>query len=142
VSDLSLADKYTDAFWRVVPIPVALVAALIAVVAHPSGVAIAALVLVGVVGFLVELTVWRDLKRRWSTGVPQESVGRLFEEPTWPATLTLCGVLLWVAFTSKVHRTEGGSWGDAAIFGLVGLAVYAGLIAFVSLVMHGFGHRD
>ncbi len=140
MTDLSLADKYTDAFWRVVPIPLLIGVDVVGVVLRPSGVAVAAFVLVGIVGLALEAVICRDLRRRWAAGVPREAIGH-FGEPQRPVVLVILAVCLWAAWTFKAHGTQGMSWGEASLFALILLPVYAGLIAVVAGLMHVFGHR-
>ncbi len=139
MSNISFAEKYNDAFWRVVPIPVLLGADLVAVLRDPSGVAVTALVLIGVVGLLVELSIWRDLRTRWTAGASDESVEGSAEDSWRPAKLALIGLMLVGAWTLKAHDTEGMSWGDAAVFSLVLLPIYVALLAVVVAIVHLFG---
>lgn len=141
MNELSFADKYTDAFWRVTPIPLLVGADVIAVILRPSSAGVVALLVVAFVGLLVELVILRDLRRRWSAGVPRSSIGSL-GEPSGAATLVLFGVLLWGGWTLKGHGTQGMSWGDAALFALILLPIYAALIALLAGVAHLFGYRE
>ena len=140
-SDLSFADKYTDAFWRVTPIPLLVGADVIGVILRPSTAGLVALLVVAVAGLLVELVILRDLRRRWSAGVPRSSIGSL-GEPSGAAMLVLFGVLLWGGWTVKGHGTQGMSWGEAALFALILLPIYAALIALLAGVAHLFGSRE
>jgi hypothetical protein len=42
----------------------------------------------------------------------------------------------------KGHGTQGMSWGEAALFALILLPIYAGLIALLAGVAHLFGSRE
>lgn len=141
MSELSFPDRYTDAFWRVVPIPLLVGVDVVGVVLRPSPAGIAALAIVAVVGLLVEVVICRDLKQRWAAGVPRESIGS-WGEPGRPAVLVLGAACLWGAWTWKGHATQGQSWGDAALFALILLPVYAALIALVAGLMRLLGPRD
>ena len=55
--------------------------------------------------------------------------------------LVLFGVLLWGGWTVKGHDTQGMSWGEAALFALILLPIYAALIALLAGVAHLFGSR-
>lgn len=138
---LSFAEKYTDAFWRVVPIPVAIGAALIGVQARPSALAVVALLLIGIVGLLVEMIVCRQLRKRWAAGL-RDAFGDRPDDSWMPAKLAMCAIFLVAAWTWKGHDTQGMSWGEAALFSLILLPVYIGLIAIVALIAHALGYGD
>jgi hypothetical protein len=140
--ELSLGEKYTDAFWSVVPIPVALGVSLIAVLANPSGLGVVALVLIGVVGVLVELTICNALRRRWDAGLSPEAVGRWGEDSWWPAKAALLAIVMIEAATWKGHDTQGMSWGDAALFSLIGVPAYIAVIAVVGAIARALEHGD
>ncbi len=139
---LSIAEKYTDAFWRVVPIPLALGVALVAVWANPSGLAMVALVLTGLVGLLVEVIVCRELRERWAAASVLNAVGDRADDSWMPAKLAVFAIFLVAAWTWKGHDTQGMSWGEAALFSLILLPVYIGLVAIIAAIAHAVGHGD
>lgn len=140
--ELSFAEKYTDAFWRVVPIPLAIGVALVAVWANPSGLAMVALVLTGLVGLLVEVIVCRELRVRWAAGFAPNAVGEWSDNSWMPANWAVFAIFLVAAWTWKGHDTQGMSWGEAALFSLILLPVYVGLIAIIAAIAHAVGHGD
>lgn len=140
--DLSIAEKYTDALWRVVPIPSALGVALVAVWANPSGLAMVALVLTAIVGLLVEVIVWRELRDRWAAGSAPNAVGDSGDDSWTPAKWAVSAIVLVAAWTWKGHCTQGMSWGEAALFSLILLPVYIGLIAIIAAIANAVGHGD
>lgn len=139
---LSFAEKYADAFWRVVPIPAALGVALIGVWAKPSALAVVALLLIGMVGLLVEVIVCGELRRRWGAGLPLNAVGDRTDDSWMPAKIALFAIFLVAAWTWKGHATQGMPWGEAALFSLILLPVYFGLIAIIAAIAHAVGHGD
>ena len=92
MANLSFWDKYTDAFWRLVPIPTLVIMGAITVAPHPSLIAVVALLLLTVVGGVTEALIWRRLRLRWTDLSPDEA-GTLFE-PNSQRELALATILL------------------------------------------------
>lgn len=122
----TLADKYQEAFWWVVPIPALLVADSVAVALRPSSAGVVALVAIMMVGLSTELVVWQHLRRRWAAGAPPAEL-----DPRLQLALAL--VCLWAAATWK-SRTAYSSWGESAVFALLAVAVLGVVIAVVGFV--------
>ncbi len=123
--DLSRAEKYRDAFWRLVPIPAGVVIALASVIVHPSATGVVAVAVLGVVGALVEVVLWRKLQIRWEGGVPEESVGQLIEPD---GALRLLFIVLALGTVRAI------------VFGLslpvivIAVCIYAGLFGLMVVV--------
>ena len=134
VAELSFAEKYADAFWRLVPIPALVVADGVALARHPSAPGVAALVLLALVGSFVEVIIWNRLRLRWQRGLDPESVGRLYE-PNHRLELVLLVILWLAAFTWKASGVAE-RFSDVLITVLIGVLVFGGAIA-VDLVRRG-----
>jgi hypothetical protein len=128
VTELSLSQKYADAFWRLAPIPALVVADVIALTFHPSRSAVVAVVVIAVVGACLEAVLWHHLRVRWRQGLDPESVGRLFE-PNRRREAVLASILLFVAITVKAWSVAD-KLSDALITVVVLVAVFGCAIAF------------
>ena len=126
MAKLSFADKYKDAFWRVVPIPAVMVTGAITVALHPSFIAVVALLLLTVVGGLTEVLIWHRLRLRW-TDLPPEAAGSLFE-PNRQRQLVISTILLFLAILAKAFALAGGVTTDALVGAGLVIAIYAALV--------------
>ncbi len=140
MTELSLSQKYADAFWRLVPIPALLIVAAIIVGLRPSPLAIAGLIALAWASLFAEVLVWRHLRHRWAQGLAPESVGQTLEELGRPAQTAIAVALLFGAWTLKAQGIRGGSWGDAALFALAMIPVYAVLLLIVATVLRAWEH--
>ena len=134
VAELSFAEKYADAFWRLVPIPALVVADGVALARHPSAPGVAALALLALVGSFVEVVIWNGLRLRWQRGLHPESVGRLYE-PNHRLELVLLVILWLAAFTWKASGVAE-RFSDVLITVLIGVLVFGGAVA-VDIVRRG-----
>jgi ABC-type uncharacterized transport system fused permease/ATPase subunit len=128
VTELSLSQKYADAFWRLAPIPALVVADVIALTLHPSRPAFVAIAVIAVVGACVEALLWHRLRVRWRQGLHPESVGRLFE-PNRRRDALQASILLFVAITVKAWSVAA-KFSDALITVVVLVAIFGGAIGF------------
>ena len=123
MAELSISDKYQDAFWRLVPIPVATLTGAITVALHPSRIAAAALLLLAVMGGSTEVLMWRRLRLRWA-----ESAAGTLSEPNRRWQMVFAVIFLFVGTFGRAFALAGGMMTDALVgTGLV-IAIYAGLI--------------
>jgi hypothetical protein len=114
--------RYAEAFWWVVPIPVGLVVGVVALVQHPSLPGAGGLVALAVVGILLEVVVWRHLRRRWAgeTTTHPMDVPQPLRSPIEVGVLLalLIGAITWKAVGL------GQSWVAGLLTGLGLLAFY------------------
>ncbi|MDQ6949354.1 MAG: hypothetical protein M3256_24655 [Actinomycetota bacterium] len=126
MANLSFSDKYTDAFWRLVPIPALIVAGAVNVAFRPSLIAAIASLLLALVGGLTEALIWHRLRLRWIDLRP-EAAGTLFE-PNRQRDLVIASILLFVAILAKVFVVAGGVTTDALLAAGIVIALCAALV--------------
>lgn len=122
MSELSRSQKYTDAFWRLAPIPLLVGSALVTVTLRATAVAVVAGALLLLVGTFAEVLIWRHLRLRWAKGVSPESVGQLVEPGSRQASILGAG-LLSAAIIGKAFGVADTT-ADALIVAAIGIAIY------------------
>jgi len=126
------SDRYAEAFWWVVPIPALVVAAGGLTAANWSRTGLVAAVLLTLVGFSVEVRLWRTFGRRWAGDSEAHPAAGLPEPLRRSLQLVMAFGALIAAMVWKA-RGLGESW-------LVSFLIPVGYIAFVfaiGAIVHG-----
>ncbi len=134
---MNFSAKYRDGFWRLAPVPLVTMGALIAISSWRSAVAIPAAISVLLIGVVTEVMIWRRLVVRWEEGVPLKSVGQLESMSMWlrlPFAALILGTVIFVV------KAEDHTFASFALAVLTS-AVFFGLTILLQVIIDWYKER-
>lgn len=133
VEEVTRRERYAEAFWWIIPIPVLVIAAVGLAVAKPSPAGLIAVTLAAVVGLLVEVCVWRTFRRRWAGNPQAHPTAGIPDRLRWPLSVALAFGLLIAAIAWRATGL-GESWAVGVVMGVGYIALVFAIGAVVQKV--------